>query len=269
MWPWSQTSSWTRRSPRRTSSSRWPYRPSLTTPRVSSRSRTASTSSRALRTASAAASRVVVSRFNGDITTGMLEHALAALRSATSRDDAITVVPVPGRVRAAADGARAREDPPLCVRGRARLHHPRRDAALRPHRRRGGKRPPAGGDRDRHPGVVRRPDVRHARAGRGPDRPRRRSGAYRARDGRSLLACTHAAGRRASARRSRPRHVEDLRSLREEAGVRAQPEPLDGGDEASLRPEPPARSRARSTGSRRGRTSARAACAAARSPKLV
>jgi 6,7-dimethyl-8-ribityllumazine synthase len=39
---------------------------------------------------------VVVSRFNGDITTSMLEGALAALRDCNVGDDAVTVVPVPG-----------------------------------------------------------------------------------------------------------------------------------------------------------------------------
>lgn len=39
---------------------------------------------------------VVVSRFNGDITTGLLESALAALRECNVADDAVTVVPVPG-----------------------------------------------------------------------------------------------------------------------------------------------------------------------------
>jgi 6,7-dimethyl-8-ribityllumazine synthase len=39
---------------------------------------------------------VVVGRFNGDITTGLLESALAALRDCNVADDAITVVPVPG-----------------------------------------------------------------------------------------------------------------------------------------------------------------------------
>jgi len=39
---------------------------------------------------------VVVSRFNGDITTGLLESAIAALRECNVGDDAITVVPVPG-----------------------------------------------------------------------------------------------------------------------------------------------------------------------------
>jgi 6,7-dimethyl-8-ribityllumazine synthase len=39
---------------------------------------------------------VVVSRFNGDLTTGLLESALSALRDCNVQDDAITVVPVPG-----------------------------------------------------------------------------------------------------------------------------------------------------------------------------
>lgn len=39
---------------------------------------------------------VVVSRYNGDITTGLLESALAALRDCNVQDDAITIVPVPG-----------------------------------------------------------------------------------------------------------------------------------------------------------------------------
>jgi 6,7-dimethyl-8-ribityllumazine synthase len=39
---------------------------------------------------------VVVSRFNGDITTGLLASALSELRDCNVSDDAITVVPVPG-----------------------------------------------------------------------------------------------------------------------------------------------------------------------------
>ena len=39
---------------------------------------------------------IVVSRFNGDITTGLLESALVALRDCNVAEDAITVVPVPG-----------------------------------------------------------------------------------------------------------------------------------------------------------------------------
>jgi 6,7-dimethyl-8-ribityllumazine synthase len=39
---------------------------------------------------------VVVSRFNGDITTRLLESAVSALRDCNVQDEAITVVPVPG-----------------------------------------------------------------------------------------------------------------------------------------------------------------------------
>ena len=39
---------------------------------------------------------VVVSRFNGDITTGLLDSALTALRECNVGDDAVTIVPVPG-----------------------------------------------------------------------------------------------------------------------------------------------------------------------------
>src|SRR5213076_1822546 len=79
--------------------------------------------------------------------------------------------------------------------------------------------------------------------GGGADRPRRRCGAQRTRDGRRLLPAP-GPGRRATALATLPPHVQDLRRLREEAVLREQPEPLDGGDEATLRPEPPARSRA-------------------------
>ena len=56
---------------------------------------------------------VVVSRFNGDITTGMLEGALAALRDCNVADDADHGRAGARRVRAAAHGARAREDAAL------------------------------------------------------------------------------------------------------------------------------------------------------------
>src|SRR5262249_15200044 len=55
---------------------------------------------------------------------------------------------------------------------------------------------------------------------------------------------SRSSARRPSAPDPRPLHwpadVQGLRRLREEAGLRPQPEPLDGGDEAPLRPEPPA-----------------------------
>ena len=59
--------------------------------------------------------------------------------------------------------------------------------------------------------------------------------------------------------------VQGLRHLREEALVRQQPEPLDGGHEAALQPEPPARARLPQRRKQRARTSARAASRAARS----
>ena len=37
-----------------------------------------------------------------------------------------------------------------------------------------------------------------------------------------------------------PAHGEDLSFLRQETGLRPQPQPFDGGDQAPLRPEPPA-----------------------------
>ena len=74
------------------------------------------------------------------------------------------------RVRAPARGDGAREDAPLLVRGRARRGDPRRDAALRLRRRRGGERASAGGNRDGRAGLVRPPHLRHGGAGRGAGR---------------------------------------------------------------------------------------------------
>ena len=59
--------------------------------------------------------------------------------------------------------------------------------------------------------------------------------------------------------------VEGVRNLREEAGLRQQPEPLDGRHEAALRPEPPACSRPAQRQAARAPTSARAASRPARS----
>ena len=87
--------------------------------------------------------------------------------------EAIMVMPVPGRLRAAAGGDGAREDAALCVHRRARLRDPRRDASLRPDRARVGERSPAGGDRDRRARRVRRAHGRQPQAGRGADRPGR------------------------------------------------------------------------------------------------
>ena len=92
--------------------------------------------------------------------------------------------------------------------------------------------------------------VRHERAGRGARSTRApRRCAPRSRWPTCSRSCARLRGR--AARQSSTLHsaadVQGLRSLREEALVRPQPEPLDGGHEAALRPEPPARPRPRST----------------------
>ncbi len=130
---------------------------------------------------------VVVSRFNGDITTGLLDGALTALRECNVGDDAITIVPVPGAFELPLTALALAKTRRLRVRRRAWLHHPGGDAALRSHRERGGERAPTGGDRDGHPGRVRRDHDRDARAGGGAHRPRCRGGPHGARDGGSLL----------------------------------------------------------------------------------
>ena len=70
--------------------------PPRSTPRASSRSRTATGSSRASREGTRRAVGIVVSRFNGEVTTRLLEGALAELEAAGVARDAITVMPVPG-----------------------------------------------------------------------------------------------------------------------------------------------------------------------------
>ena len=103
---------------------------------------------------------VVVSRFNGEITTRLLEGALDELEQAGVARERDHGHARAGRVRAAARGDGAREDAPLRVHRRARLRHPRRDAALRLRRRRGGLGPPARRARDRRAGRVRRAHAR-------------------------------------------------------------------------------------------------------------
>ena len=63
------------------------------------------------------------------------------------------------------------------------------------------------------------------------------------------------------------RRVQDLRNLREEAFLRPEPEPLDGGDEAALQPEPPARPRLSRREGHAGVEFARAASRAEKSRK--
>ena len=74
---------------------------------------------------------VVVSRFNGGVTNLLLRRALEALTAAGVSNEGITVLPVPGRVRAAARCDGAGEDAALRLHRRARRDRARRDAALR------------------------------------------------------------------------------------------------------------------------------------------
>ena len=70
---------------------------------------------------------IVVSRANVDVANRLLESALAELDRAGVGRDQITVMAVPGGVRAAARRDGAREDPPLRLHRRPRLRDPRRD----------------------------------------------------------------------------------------------------------------------------------------------
>ena len=129
---------------------------------------------------------IVVARFNGDVTTRLLESALAELdaRGVPARQrhgDAGA-----RRVRASARRDGPRQDAPLRLHRRARLRDPRRHAALRLRLERGRQRPPARRDRDRRARRVRRAHARPGRPGREPRRQGRRGGAHRPRDGRPV-----------------------------------------------------------------------------------
>ena len=177
------------------------------------------------------------------------------------------------RVRASARGDGAREDAPLRLHRRARLRHPRRHAALRLRLERGRQRPSARRDRDRGPGRVRRAHARPGRPGRQPGRARApRPCAPASRWPICSRTCAPRAARyvRSAGRGSRytPQpHVQDLLTLREEARLRQQPEPLDGRHQAPLQPEPPAGPHDARTARRRAPTSARAASRPAKSPR--
>ena len=137
--------------------------------------------------------------------------------------EAITVDARAGRVRAAARGDGARQDAPLRLHRRARLRHPRRDAALRLRRERGGERAPA--RRDSRPASRSRSACSRSRR---PSRPRPgstrapRPSARRSRWPTSSRSCARsagaAAGNGAARRYTPPADVQGLRSLREEAG---------------------------------------------------
>ena len=139
---------------------------------------------------------IVVSRFNGEVTRTLLESALEELEPRGVDAGSITVMPVPGAFELPHRRDGAREDATVRLHRRARLRDPRRHAALRLRRERGGVRAPARRDRDRRAGVVRRADARPRRPGRAALRQGRRGGAHRARDGRPLRA-TSARPRRA------------------------------------------------------------------------
>ena len=104
------------------------------------------------------------------------------------------------------------------------------------------------------PVALRRPHLRHPRAGRGAGRRRAGQQGRRGRARRRSRWPTSSAGS-APTRVSQPRSqlyssadVQGLRSLWEGPVVREQPKPLDGGDEAPLQPEPPARAHPRERG---------------------
>ncbi len=202
---------------------------------------------------------VVVSRFNGEITNRLLERALEELDEVGVTRDSIMVMPVPGAFEL-----------PLAAMALAKTRRYACVVALgciirgdTPHFDYVASEAASGLQlaalADGRAGLVRRPDRGHTRAGRGADRPRRGRRADRARDGRCLLPAPRAGCRGlALSGNALPlllkSHGESVRNLRKEAVLRSQPEPFDGGHEAALRPEPPARPRApRRTGHTRVR----------------
>ena len=137
---------------------------------------------------------IVVGRFNGELTSELLTRALDELERAGRRARGRHGRPGAGRVRAAAGGDGAREDAPLLVHRRARRRDPRRDAALRLRRERGGERAPAGRPRDGRAGRVRRAHLRHRGAGAGAARQGRGGRAHRPRDGRRVRPAARGRG---------------------------------------------------------------------------
>ena len=129
---------------------------------------------------------VVVSRFNGGVTNKLLQGALEALVEAGVAQDAITVMPVPGAFElplAAMALAKTRRYACIVALGAiVRGETPHFDYVASRVRVRAA----AGRDRDRRPGLVRRPHRRHRRAGRGADPQGGRGGPLGARDGRPV-----------------------------------------------------------------------------------
>ena len=163
-------------------------------------------------------------------------------------------MPVPGRLRAPARRHGARKDPPLRLHRRARLRHPRRHAAFRVRRRRGCERLQLAGLETGVPvafGVLtcdsRRQAEERAAGRRGTRAPRQRSGA---RDGRPA----HAPSRPQPSHKPLAAILASVlpgrlcRRSAQSAGKlprSEQQEPLDGGNEAAVQPEPPARPHSR------------------------
>ena len=74
---------------------------------------------------------VVVARFNGDVTTRLLERALAELDARGVDRDAVTVMPVPGAFELPLAAMALAKTRRFALHRRARLRDPRRHAALR------------------------------------------------------------------------------------------------------------------------------------------
>ena len=185
---------------------------------------------------------VVVSRFNGDITTGLLESALAALRDCNVSDDAITVVPVPGAfelpLTALALAKTRRFSCVLALGCIIRGETPHFDL-IASEAASGLQLAAIETGIPVAFGVITTETREQAEA-------RVDRGAEAARTALEMADLFSHVRTRAAATVGtlRGRYGEDLRNLREEAVVRQQPEPLDGGHEAPLRPESPARARA-------------------------
>ena len=222
---------------------------------------------------------IVVARFNGDVTTRLLESALAELEARGVPRDSVTVMPVPGAFElplAAMALAKTRRFACIVALGCViRGDTPHFDyvsseaasglqlAAIETGR----------------PRRVRRAHARPGRSGREQGRQGRRGRAHRPRDGRPVrqpagcrgqvaVGCPASVGRPGFGFRYTPQpHVQDLLTLREEARLRKQPEPLDGRHQAPLQPEPPAGPDDARTARRRAPTCARAASRPAKSPR--
>ena len=121
------------------------------------------------------ASAIVVARFYAELAAWLDgRRAARACATAASRDDDVAVVRVPGCFELAARGRRLIETRSLRRARCAGRRRPRRDAALRLRRRRVRARHHGRAAGDRGADRLRRAHDRHARAGGGARRPRRR-----------------------------------------------------------------------------------------------